>query len=638
MTMPVLLPQPQQIMPATGVFRLPGRNVIGIESHELADAAQLAGEFLPRAETRITVPEMSYALTLSVDPAMRPQSYDLTVTSSGIHITGAAAAAVVYGLHTLEQVVAQAEDGQIPCLTITDWPDYADRGLYYDVCRGRVPTLEQLLRLADTLARYKINQLQLYIEHTFAFQRHPKIGRGASPLSADDILALDEYCDRCGIELVPSLASFGHLQPVLRIPEYRHLAEDFGIGKYAAADMELPPWFKHTAWTLSPARPEIYTFLDSLFAEFLPLFRSKRFNICCDETCDLGYGQSYEMCREKGKGRVYLDHILKVREIAARYGKKIMFWGDIIRHYPEMIPEIPDDVTVLDWGYTHNHPFDRIKDFRQAGVPFYACPGTAGWVSLFPRLPEAMINIAEFAAAGRRHGARGLLTTDWGDGGHYNFMEYSWHGYLFGAEQGWNTSADVGSFTTRFVRLFLNSQHPGLAAAITRFGDISHATGPCYMSLWQPIFFAVPADPILHSAEPLDLGLAENGELRIEKRPLDAEFGRQQLPALREIRRVFVEAGRERNSDPLGVLPYWIFAIDTTLHAARKLSILGPGGADSPAARRRLKKEMQGLMKQFETLWMARNRRSEIRITLKYYQRVLDALGTPGRKKREAKR
>ena len=59
-----------------------------------------------------------------------------------------------------------------------------------DVSRGKVPTLETLYTLADTLAAYKYNQLQLYTEHTFDFQSHPLIGRGAGSLSADDIRGL----------------------------------------------------------------------------------------------------------------------------------------------------------------------------------------------------------------------------------------------------------------------------------------------------------------------------------------------------------------------------------------------------------------------------------------------------------------
>ena len=120
-----------------------------------------------------------------------------------------------------EELLELNPAGTLPVLTIDDWPDFKDRGIYYDVARGRVPKTERLVALAGALSQFKINQLQPYIEHTFSFRGHPDIGKGASPLKPDDILALDQACRDRHVELVPSLASFGHLSPVLRLPQYR---------------------------------------------------------------------------------------------------------------------------------------------------------------------------------------------------------------------------------------------------------------------------------------------------------------------------------------------------------------------------------------------------------------------------------
>ena len=51
---------------------------------------------------------------------------------------------------------------KLPCLKIRDWPDFARRGVMLDISRGRVPKLETLLDLAEKLADFKINELQLY--------------------------------------------------------------------------------------------------------------------------------------------------------------------------------------------------------------------------------------------------------------------------------------------------------------------------------------------------------------------------------------------------------------------------------------------------------------------------------------------
>ena len=623
-----LIPEPHEIRSEPGTYAMPHKGAIAIDHPSLITVAEIIRGFFPRYLIRAAVDGISDPIRVLLrSKGIREQGYTLSISDKGVTIEASSPAGAFYAAQTLAQIARQSPRGELPRLAINDWPDFPDRGVYYDVCRGRVPALDSLSRQARTLAHYKINQYQLYVEHTFQFRAHPLIGRGASPLTADDIISLDRVCRECLIEFVPSLASFGHLSTVLRHPPYRKLAEDWGVGRYVAPEAaSMPAWQKHPAWSLSPANPEIYGFLDSLYREFLPLFSSSRFNVCCDETWDLGLGQSYELCRKRGKGRVYLDHIIRLRELSARYGKTIMFWGDIIRHYPELIPHIPRDVLVLDWGYAFNHPFDRISDFRKAGLRFYACPGTSSWVSLFPRLHEACANIHGFSKAGAENGASGVLNTDWGDGGHYNFMEYSWHGYLFGAEQSWNVGADRSTFTRRFVRLFLNSGSQEVARAIDRLGDIAHLNvDGFYQSAWRHILFAAP-DSSLFDGNPKEAWTCDAGRISHRRIRLDAKRARETLDCLSDIRRAFSEAQAQKGADPHGVLPYWIFAVDTISAAARKLAALAPDGRGSSTARKEIRRELASLRERFIRLWMARNRRSEIAITLKLYSDAIESL------------
>ena len=66
---------------------------------------------------------------------------------------------------------------RLPCLQIRDWPDFSRRGVMLDISRGRVPKLETLLELVEQLADFKINELQLYTEHTFAYRQHKSVWR-----------------------------------------------------------------------------------------------------------------------------------------------------------------------------------------------------------------------------------------------------------------------------------------------------------------------------------------------------------------------------------------------------------------------------------------------------------------------------
>lgn len=592
-----------------GYLKVPLKGTIGITNGSLFPVAEEARSIFKRYGISTALTKISDPFMIALNDRLKAGGYRVKIDSKGILLEAESTAAAFHGLQTLLQIATQSPAGKLPLIYVDDWPDFQDRGVYYDVCRGRVPKLERLIEQADLLARYKINHLQLYIEHTFSFRGHPNIGRGASPLTSEDILRLDAHCRDRHIELVPSLASFGHLAPVLKHRQYSHLAED-----------------PNKPWSLSPANPKVYDFLESLFAEFLPCFSSDRFNVCCDETWDLGSGQSRDLCNRRGKGRVYLDHIIKLRRLAMKYGKRIMFWGDIIRNYPDLIKEIPKDVTVLDWGYSHNHDYASIRDFKKADLEFYVCPGTSSWVSLFPRIHEAFANIHGFSKAGKRNGARGLLNTDWGDNGHYNFMEFSWHGYLFGAEQAWNVNADRKSFTERFTRLFLNCGRKDMVRAIETLGEITHLNIiGYYQSIWQYILFAAP-DSSLFEGKLQRAWVYRKGKIEQKGISLTPRLGHDTIERLIKVREVLAACASEQGTDPHDVLRYWVFAVDTITCAARKLTVFGKGGTDTRSNRKALKREMTSLMKRFEKLWMARNRRSEIRVTLRRYRKAISAL------------
>jgi hypothetical protein len=179
-----------------------------------------------------------------------------------------------------------------------------------------------------------------------------------------------------------------------------------------------------------------------MFDELLPHFSSGRFNVGCDEV-PLGDGRSRAAAAKHGVGRVYLDFLLKVHKLVQGHGRTMQFWGDIILHHPELISELPDDVVALEWGYQADHPFAlNAEKFAQAGLAFYACPGTSSWNTIAGRTDNARANIRSAAEAGLAHGAIGFLNTDWGDNGHWQQWPVAYLGYAYGAAVGWCGTAN----------------------------------------------------------------------------------------------------------------------------------------------------------------------------------------------------
>lgn len=293
-------------------------------------------------------------------------------------------------------------------------------GYQLDVSRCKVPTMETLHRIVDILAKLGYNHFELYTEHTFAYKGHETVWCEASPMTPDEVRALDDYCNARGVELVANQNSFGHLEQWLRHPEYNVLADHpqggFRVERWNGYVGKCPS-------TLNPVDPRSLQFVAGLYDQLFPCFRSKFVNVGCDETIELEdsafTGRSGDAVREKGPARVYLDFLKKIYAEVKSRDHTMMFWGDIVLHHPELISEIPDDAICLNWGYEANHPFEKeCGALASAGRKFIVCPGTSAWGSLFGRVENMAGNIDNAVAAGERHGALGYLLADWGDGGH----------------------------------------------------------------------------------------------------------------------------------------------------------------------------------------------------------------------------
>jgi len=442
--LPPLLPEPRRALREPGTLRLRDGLPIALAegsgddafaaARALADAVERRCGVALAIETHARSGDLGAVIALSDEGETGPRAepHRLRVARDGAALVGAGPAGLRFAVETFAQLVDAT--GRVPCCRIEDAPDLPLRGVMLDVSRGKVPTLETLLGIVDFCVRVKLNVLMLYVEHTFRFRRHPRIGADASPLDARTLRELDAYAAARHVQLVPSLQSLGHMDHVLGLPGYGHLAE---TGRN---------------WTLSPALPETYAFLDDLYAEFLPNFRSALFNANCDETFDLGLGKAAAMRAELGEGGPFLAHARRVRELARAHGKRTMIWADMVHAHPERLQDFDDDFVFLDWWYEAECDYDRVKRFTERGVSFWVCPGTSSWNCLFPRVENSLRNIDGWADAARRHGAEGLLVTDWGDFGHYNLQGNSWFGYAWAAQQAWSGAAEPGRFDRAFSR------------------------------------------------------------------------------------------------------------------------------------------------------------------------------------------
>ena len=361
------------------------------------------------------------------------ERYTLDLTNAGVIITAPSAVGAFYGVQTLRQLLSNET---LYACHMEDTPDFGFRGYYHDVTRGKIPTLDTLKELVDYLAYMKVNSLQLYVEHSFAFREYADSIERTGCLTAQEIRELDDYCYENFIELIPSLSCFGHLYELLEKPQYKHLQV---LENYEPKHLYWQERMAHH--TLDPLHPESFSLIKGMIDQFLPLFRSDKFNICCDETFDLQKGKH----KDKDIGKLYVDFVNQLIAYLKTKGKQVMMWGDVILQHMDHVQGIPKDTIFLNWFYgaDKHEAEEKVRQFSQAAQPQIVCPATWAWNHFCEHLPESIPNITHMTQLAKQYGAIGVLNTNWGDYGDPCSADMRLFGMAYGAARSWNTSTDV---------------------------------------------------------------------------------------------------------------------------------------------------------------------------------------------------
>lgn len=460
------------------------------------------------------------------------EGYVLLVEQHMVLVVARSARGVFYGLQTFIQLLrgSAARNGMIQAVRITDWPDLRVRAIMDDISRGPVPTREYFRDQIRRCAELKVNTITYYTEHVVLTRSHPEFAPPGAALSIEEWHDLARYARRYHITLVGNFQSFGHFEKILASPAYAHLGEGKSL--------------------LSPALEESYSFLRDIYQEMVPAFSAPFFLTNCDETFDLGKGASKLLVDSMGIGRVYVSHILRLRQMLRQLGTRMMIWGDVLLQHPEAIESVPRDVIIGTWTYdtlTDYHRF--IAPFQSRGFDVLVTPGVLNSQRVIPDFHQSQINIQRFVRDGLADGAAGAMTTVWDDGGSALFAR-DWFGVAFAADRMWNCDTSDTTYSDRFDVALYGDRFHASARGLECLQDIGGLT-PTYgmneRALWSPV---LPA-----AGKSLRLNVLEWDRVLAIACRADSLFGlgyplvwRGDLEALRFTARLYGAAARTRLS------------------------------------------------------------------------------------------
>lgn len=286
--------------------------------------------------------------------------------------------------------------------------DFKIKGFHLDL-RIQVMKPEALKQFARKLSNAGINTLVMEYEASFPFEKHPLIANRYAYTKAE-IADFVKYCSGLGIDVIPLQQTFGHVEYILRFPQYAKLRE---------SDKDYSQ--------VNPVKEALCRQLfKELITEMAALHPSKYFHIGCDETRLLGHSPESKAKVEKyGIGRLYGDYVKMICDIVLDLGKIPVLWADIALKYPESMKSLPKEVIFVDWNYGWDlNKFGDHQKLMESGFEIWGAPSLRSSPDNYnlTTWDRHFSNIRDFVPQARELGYTGIVMTSWSTSGIYSYL------------------------------------------------------------------------------------------------------------------------------------------------------------------------------------------------------------------------
>ncbi len=451
-----LLPCPQEIKYGPGKLIVAGLE-IRIEGDPAPEdrfaAAELAAwlaaasgssvrvvEGPPRAGSRVVVLKRIGGIDALPVPGERggPESreaYEIRIGPQAALITARSSAGLYWAGQTLLQMIeGRGDEAFLPEAEIRDWPALPYRGYMMDFSHAQLPTLSEVKRQIDFLARWKTNQYLFYSEASIELEGYPTLMAEARYTQAE-VREVIEYARARHIDVIPNLELYGHLHDLFRMEKYSDLAVIPHGGEFNRRD------------------PRIKPLLEDWIGQVARLFPSPFFHIGFDETWLLGR----EAARlQTEPGELYLGLLREVAAIVERNGKTPLAYADMIQKYPRIAAGLPRGLTAVAWHYfpLQEAEYDRLLGpLSSNGIPLILQSAVINWHWLVTDYDTSFRNIDALAAAAKKHNALGLYQSGWTDDTQ-TLTKPGWPAWAYASISGWQGEApERGSFFADYAAL-----------------------------------------------------------------------------------------------------------------------------------------------------------------------------------------
>ncbi len=368
-----IIPTPQSLVQHDGFFRLGSNTTIAAASPEAKTVAEFfAAKMRTATGLNIQVAEKGN-IQLSVDPSLdvaNDEGYTLDVTKDGAVVVAKTAQGLFYGMQSFLQLLpAEIESPskvngiawQAPAVSIKDAPRFGYRGIMLDPCRHFMP-VENVKKYLDVLSLFKMNRMHWHLTDDqgwrIEIKKYPKLTEIASKRIDGEGTEHSGYYTQEEIKEIVKYAAdrFITVVPELELPGHEMAA----IAAYPNLSCKGEQGTPRVIWgvediVMCPGKEDMFTFLQDVIDEMVPLFPSEYFHIGGDECPKISW-KNCPLCQKRIKEeglkadskhsaeeRLQSYVIQRMEKYLATKGKKIIGWDEILEG------GLAPSATVMSW-------------------------------------------------------------------------------------------------------------------------------------------------------------------------------------------------------------------------------------------------------------------------------------------------
>ena len=336
------------------------------EADTLRREAEFLAEYLSdviRADFQLKpmLQKTAFGIFLMKDTALckQPESYRIDITPEKIIVRGADAAGVFYAIQTLRKSIPteKVDIVHFPAGTITDWPQFAYRGMHLDVSRHFI-AIDSVKRYLDMMALHNINKFHMHLTDDqgwrMEIKKYPELtrvgawrsgtvlGRNTNSYDSirhggfytqDELRDLVAYAAERHITVIPEIDLPGHMQSALAAyPQFGCTGGPYEVWRRWGVSDEV----------ICAGNDSAMRFLEDILNEVMDVFPSDIIHVGGDE-CPKARWHECPKCQAKiqslglhNDGRFSAeDHLQsyvmnRMEKVVKARGRRIIGWDEIL--------------------------------------------------------------------------------------------------------------------------------------------------------------------------------------------------------------------------------------------------------------------------------------------------------------------